>query len=81
MQIHPSSLGRLRSAQFRSEAIATIFEHLAKLNGEFGSVASEYTLGYQSPDDEVTEGDLVPVIVLALRPATLPPPKPLEEPK
>ncbi len=38
-----------------------------------GQVATEYTLGFQHPDDPVAEGDLVPVIVLALRPAA---PKP-----
>jgi hypothetical protein len=78
MQIHPSSLERLRSAQFRPEAIATIFEHMGKMTGEIGAAASEFTLGYQKDEDEVREGDMVPVIVLALRPAKLSPAKPAE---
>lgn len=77
MQINNSALQRVRSGQFRGEAIATIFEHLATMVGEMGAAASEFTLGYQQPGDPVNEGDMVPVIVLALRPAQKPPEKPV----
>lgn len=76
MQINSSALQRVRSGQFRPDAIATIFENMANLVGETGAAATEFTLGYQHPDDLVTEGDMVPVIVLALRPAQKPPEKP-----
>lgn len=71
MQINPSALNRLRQAQLRSDGIATIFEAMSKAI-EAGATATEFVLGYQHPDDPVAEGDLVPVIVIALRPAAKP---------
>lgn len=71
MQINQAAMRRLRSAQLRAEAIATIFEVMIKAI-EAGSSQTEFMLGYQSPEDTVADGDLVPVIVLALRPATKP---------
>jgi hypothetical protein len=72
MQIQQSALQRVRSAQFRPEAIANIFEHMAMIARESGAVATEFVLGYQQPDEPVEEGDYVPVIVLGLRPAQKP---------
>lgn len=71
MQINESALQRVRSAQLRGEGVALIFEMMAKLVAE-GAAAAEFTLGYQKPEDVIQEGDLVPVIVLALRPAVMP---------
>lgn len=73
MQINESALNRVRSAQFRGDGIALIFETMGKLIAEQGVPAAEFTLGYHSPEDPVAEGDLVPVIVLALRPAQVKP--------
>lgn len=73
--LHQASLNRLRAAQMRPEAIATIFEHMAMAVGEMGVAASQYTLGFQRPEDEVRVGDLVPVIVLSLVPASIPIPQ------
>jgi hypothetical protein len=70
----------VKSAQFRPESIATIFEHMDKCVDEMGVAASQFTLGYQKPDDVVVEGQLVPVIVLMLQPVVLTPVKPVETP-
>jgi hypothetical protein len=72
VQINKSALGRLTAGQFRPDAIGTIFETMALAAQQMGSAATEFTLGYQHPDDPVADGDLVPVIVLALRPAAMP---------
>ncbi len=69
MQILPAALQRVRTAPLRAEAIATIFESLAQHFEQCGEEAATYTLGYQNADDFVSEGDLVPVIVLSVRPA------------
>ena len=53
----------------RGEAIATIFEHLGKMAEVVGYSAAEQLLTYQEPGAQ--EGDLVPIIILALRPANV----------
>jgi hypothetical protein len=68
MQIHKPSLQRVKSAPFRADGIAQIFEHMVEAVRQFGPAAGEYVLGYQAADDPVEEGDLVPVITLSLRP-------------
>lgn len=69
MQIHKPALQRVKSAPFRAEGIAQIFEHMVEAVKQFGPAAGEYVLGYQATGDPVEEGDLVPVITLSLRPA------------
>lgn len=72
MQLNQTALQRVRTAPLRAEAVATIFEVMARSMTEVGSVASELMLGYQQPTDVVADGDYVPVIVLALRLAQKP---------
>jgi len=76
VQIQEPALQRVRSGQFRADGIAAIFEHMGKMVAELGPTCAEFTIGYQSPDEPVAEGDMVPVIILQLRPAVIPPPKP-----
>jgi RNA 3'-terminal phosphate cyclase len=73
MRIQPEALARLRAAQMRGEAIATIFEHMGKMAEVAGYSAAEQLLTYQEPNAVVEEGDLVPIIILALRPANVGP--------
>jgi hypothetical protein len=53
----------------RPEGVATIFEFLLKIASQVGPAAAQLEISYQAADDTVIEGDLVPVIVLALKPA------------
>lgn len=71
MAILTPALNRLRQAQLRAEAVCTIFEHLDHAVEQFGAAASSVQIEYQKPDDEPVEGDLVPVIILSLRPAAV----------
>lgn len=72
MQLNPHTLKRLQEAQLRPEAIGTIFENIAKCVDQFGPAAAQLSLDYQHPDDPVSDGDLIPVIVLSVRAATKP---------
>lgn len=71
MQLHPPSIARVRAAALRAEAIGTIFEHLTYAAREMESGSASVILDYQHRDDAVSAGDLVPVITLSVRPATI----------
>src|SRR5690348_10324709 len=64
MQIHKPALQRVKSAPFRADGIAQIFEHMVEAVKQFGPVAGEFTLLYQKLGDPVEEGDLVPYITI-----------------
>lgn len=69
MQISTSALQRVRSAQLRPDAIATIFEHMAACAELHPGGRPQFVLDYEDPDMPAGEGDLIPVIILSLRPA------------
>ena len=69
MPIHQATLERLRAAKISGEGIAAILEQLAAGVELLGAAASELQLDWQKPDDEVREGDLLPVVTLSVRPA------------
>lgn len=71
MKLHSPSFSRLKEAQLRPEAIATIFEMMANLVSTCGPMANQFTLTWQQPNDEFEEDDLLPVITLSLQPAAL----------
>lgn len=69
MQVAGNALARIRESPMRGEGIATIFEGMAgSLN--YGAPTAHFALDFQHPDDVLSEGDLIPVITLSLRPAT-----------
>jgi hypothetical protein len=73
LKLNPSALARLRAASLSAAGIANIFERLAESLAdcpEMLQVAS-MSLDYQATTDEVAEGDLIPVITISLRPATI----------
>lgn len=72
MRIHPSALERLKAAPFKSDSVAHTFEEMLSVAKKFKSPGVQITMDYQSNDDRPVEGDLIPVIVLSFRPATLP---------
>jgi len=72
VQIPTSALEKVAGSRMSGPAIRTIFERMLRDIEEFGIIASEMTLSFQDPNLPVTEGDVVPVIILALRPAATP---------
>lgn len=71
MPIAKEGLIRLRDSLMRGEAVATIFEGMVIGMERLGAPTSHLTLDFQHPDDVLDEGDLIPVITLSLRPATV----------
>lgn len=69
MRIQPEALARL-SAGPRGEALALIFDYMLKTCEVMGNSATEQLLTFQDPGVVAEEGDLVPIIILALRPAS-----------
>ncbi len=75
MPIHQATFDRLRAAKISGQGIATILEQMATGVELFGAAALELQLDWQKPDDEVRDGDLLPVVTLSLRPAIVPQPE------
>ena len=75
MPIHHPTFDRLRAAKISGQGIATILQQMATGVEMFGAAASELQLDWQKPDDEVRDGDLLPVVTLSLRPAIVPQPE------
>jgi len=73
MPIHHSTFDRLRAAKISGDGLATILEQMAAGIETFGAAASQLQLDWQQPDDEVRDGDLMPVVTLSLRPAIVTP--------
>lgn len=71
MPIVPVALTRLRESLMRGEAVATIFENMAMGMEQINVPTSHLTLDFQHPDDVLEASDLIPVITLSLRPATV----------
>ena len=69
MPIHQATFDRLRAAKISGDGLATILEQMAAGIEMLGAATSQLQLDWQQPDDEVQEGDLLPVVTLSLRPA------------
>ena len=78
MPIHHPTFDRLRAAKIRGDGLATILEQMAAGIEMLGAATSQLQLDWQQPDDELREGDLLPIVILSLRPAIVPP---SEEPR
>lgn len=72
MRIQPQALERLKAGP-RGEALGLIFEYMLKTCEVMGSSATEQVLTFQDQSMIAEEGDLVPIIILALRPANVGP--------
>jgi len=71
--IHHPTFDRLRAAKISGDGLATILEQMAAGIEMLGAATSQLQLDWQQPDDELREGDLLPVVTLSLRPAVVPP--------
>jgi len=69
MPIHQATFDRLRAAKIGGDGLATILEQMAAGIEAFGAATSQLQLDWQQPDDELRDGDLLPVVTLSLRPA------------
>jgi len=74
VQIQDSALNRVRGCHLDAAHIAAIYERMLKDVKVLGVKATEVTLDWQDYNEPITEGDMVPVMVLALRPAMKEPP-------
>ena len=75
MPIHQATFDRLRAAKISGDGLATILKQMVAGVEHFGAAASELQLDWQQPDDELRDGDLLPVVTLSLRPAIVSPPE------
>lgn len=71
MPINKQALDRLQGATFTSESIVEVLKILSRVADLTDSTA-EIRLDYQKEDDKVADGDLIPFIVIGLRPAEVP---------
>ena len=73
MPIHHPTFDRLRAAKVSGDGLATILEQMVVGIEMLGAATSQLQLDWQKPEEEVREGDLLPVVILSLRPAIIPP--------
>jgi hypothetical protein len=71
-RVLPEALERLAKAELTPDRLIEVFKGLALAANAHGSEVVQLNLDYQGATDQVQEGDLIPVISLSLRPATLP---------
>ncbi len=69
MPIHHPTFDRLRAAKISGDGLATILEQMGAGIEMLGAATSQLQLDWQQPDDELREGDLLPIVTLSLRPA------------
>ncbi len=79
MQIQRSALEKVEGSRMSGPAIRTIFERMLIDIDQLGIAASEITLDFQDHTLPAQEGEMVPVIILALRPAISQPITPTTE--
>jgi hypothetical protein len=73
MPVHQATFDRLRAAKISGDGLATILQQMAAGVETLGAATSQLQFDWEQPDDEVREGDLLPVVTLSLRPAIVPP--------
>jgi len=74
MPIHQATFDRLRAAKISGDGLAIILQQMAAGVETLGAATSQLQLDWERPNDEVRNGDLMPVVTLSLRPAIVPPP-------
>lgn len=71
MRVSPDALNRLMGAQFNSETVAKVTQFMCEKCNLTGSVSSALTFDFQKQEDPVTHEDMIPVLTITLRPATI----------
>jgi len=73
MQLNKAAHERLLAAKFDSETFVEVAEQMIECQKRFGTFASaQLPIDYQHDGDAVEPGDMIPVILIGIRPATLP---------
>ena len=71
MQLNKAARERLLTATFTAETFVEVAEQMTEAQERFGTFApSQLPIDYQRGEDEVEPGDMVPVILIGIRPAT-----------
>lgn len=72
MRINPAALERLSQAPLTGEGLVRIFNEMMPIAQEAGpNCCASLNLDYQDQDAPIEDGDLIPVITITLRPATI----------
>lgn len=71
MRVSPDALGRLTAASFTSETVAKVAQFMCEKCNLTGAVSSALTFDFQKQEDPVTHEDMIPVLTITLRPATI----------
>jgi hypothetical protein len=79
MPINNYALATIRQSGITGTDFADLFEQLAASMEKTDSSAGLLVLNYMSPDQLPAEGELVPVVTLALKPFTLRSNPPVQE--
>ncbi len=71
MQLNKAARERLLKATFKPETFVEVAGQMIMAQAKFGMFApSQLPLDYQKDGDEVEPGDMIPVILIGIRPAT-----------
>lgn len=71
MKLNKAARERLLAATFNSTTFVEVAEQMVEGQERFGTFApSQLPLDYQHDGDEVEPGDMIPVILIGIRPAT-----------
>lgn len=71
MRIASDALARLAGSKFTAETVAHVMEFMRQKADLTGAVSSALTFDFQKESDVVTQQDMIPVLTLTLRPATI----------
>lgn len=71
MRIAPDAIARLSGSKFTAETVANVVEFMRQKADLTGAVSSALTFDFQKESDAVTQEDMIPVLTLTLRPATI----------
>lgn len=75
VKLNKSARERLLAAEFTSKTFVEVAEQMVEGQERFGTFApSQLPIDYQQDGDVVEPGDMIPVILIGIRPATLPEP-------
>ena len=71
MQINKQALKRLQDSSITPEAFVKTLEQICNGCNLFDVEGSQLSLDYQDSDTVLEEGDLIPFIIIGLRPPTV----------
>lgn len=71
MQLNKAARERLLGAPLTAKTFVEVAEQMVECQERFGTFApAQLPIDYQHDNDEVEAGDMIPVILIGIRPAT-----------